>query len=311
MTTEVVYALPRLLQPKEASALVGTPVGTDLAPTFRSPRPGQQVRVLDADTGATIAAVTRLEDSMRRRLREVVLALPMGLRVARHNKQMPSKGATFGYAPPKPMARLEGCRLAMTSRDNPTAARVLNDTARALSAEFASLFPEQAAHDRDLVHGTVLEDWRLGEDSLWTSGVINDQNVLPYHRDGNNLETWSAMPVLRRGMDGGVLHLPEYDLVFPCGDGTVTWFYGRGLVHGVTPMHRRSVEAYRYSIVFYALRGMVDCATYAEETVKAALTRTIRERAEAARIRETLALADEDEPLDALAALDALADVQA
>lgn len=303
MTEETVLAFHRVATPEQASAMVGTAVGTDLAPSFPSPRAGHRVRLLDADTGATIGAVTRLDDMNRASLRRVVLGLRYSEGVARHDAGMTKKGATFGYAPPKVIARQEACRITMTARDHPDAAAALDRIAVDLTDEFATLFPEQAAHDRALIEGSILQDWRMGEDSLWTSGVINQANVLPYHRDGNNLETWSAMPVIRRRMDGGLLHVPEYNIVYPCGDGTVTWFYGRGLVHGVTPMQRRDAEAYRYSVVFYALRGMVDCATYAEETVKAAVKRTARERAEALRIREAQRLADESEPLPILDAL--------
>lgn len=294
--SDTFLAFRRVVDAKAATSLVGTQVGTDLDPSFRSPRRGERIILLDEDSREVIGAVTRLDDRLRPRIRRVVLDLRYGEGVARHAAGMTRKGATFGYAPPKVIARQEACRITMTARDNPEAARVLDDTALALTAEFDGLFPERAAHDRKVVD-EILPDWRMGDESLWTSGVINQANVLPYHRDGNNLDTWSAMPVLRSGMDGGVLHVPEYDLVFPCGDGTVTWFYGRGLVHGVTPMRRRNADAYRYSIVFYALRGMEDCATYAEETVRAAVRRTTRERTEAAKIRAAQGLADESEPL--------------
>jgi hypothetical protein len=293
--TETLLAFERIVDSKAASALVGTPVGVDLEASFRAPRPGDTIRVIDAETHATIGFVTTLPADLRAGLRHAVLGLKMtgSTGAARHGADMKQRGATFGYATKKPMAMREGCRITVTSRDNPDVASTLDAIADHLTHEFEDLNPEQAAHDRELVTGAILDDWRMGKDSLWTSGVINQSAVLPYHRDGNNVDTWSAMPVVRRGMDGGLLHLPEYDLVFPCGDGTVTWFYGKGLVHGVTPMRRRTEDAYRYSVVYYALQGMKDCATYAEETVRAATRRTDRERAEAARIRAEQGLGDE------------------
>jgi hypothetical protein len=36
-------------------------------------------------------------------------------------------------------------------------------------------------------------------------------------------------------------------------------------------------DAYRYSVVYYALRGMKDCFTYAVETAKGKESRTARE----------------------------------
>jgi hypothetical protein len=123
----------------------------------------------------------------------------------------------------------------------------------------------------------VLPDWRLTEASLWTSGVINKESSLPYHRDGNNFDAWSVMPVVRRGVRGGHLHLPEFDMVVPCRDGYSVMFYGKRIVHGVTPMAKTMPDAYRVSVVYYALRGLKNCHTYAEETAYAARRRTERE----------------------------------
>ena len=48
-------------------------------------------------------------------------------------------------------------------------------------------------------------------------------------------------------------------------------------MHGVTPMTPSAKDSYRYSIVYYALRGMKDCFTFAVETAKARESRTNRE----------------------------------
>jgi len=107
--------------------------------------------------------------------------------------------------------------------------------------------------------------------------VINKESSLPYHRDGNNFDAWSVMPVIRRGVRGGHLHIPEYDIVVPCRDMFTVAFFGRRLVHGVTPMSKQSAEAYRISVVYYALKGLKDCHTFAEETALARVKRTERE----------------------------------
>jgi hypothetical protein len=117
----------------------------------------------------------------------------------------------------------------------------------------------------------------MTDDALWTSGVINKSSQLPYHRDGFNYETWSAMPVVRRNMAGGYLNFVEYNAVVACRDGWVLFFPGYKYVHGVTPMESKGDDAYRYSIVYYALRGMKDCFTYAAETARGQIERTERE----------------------------------
>lgn len=290
MSDELEYYAKRVLSREEATALIGTDVGTSLDPSFPSPRPGQSRWIYDLDTGELIGIVTRLDRPRLAALRASVRSIRYGQNVARQGRGMDVRGATFGFAPKKAMARQEGCRSTATSRDRPDVAAVLDDIAGALGRQFRDLYPERAASDEAIVKGAVLDDWRMHEDSLWTSGVINQSTVLPYHRDGNNFDTWSAMPTLRYGMDDGRLHVPEYDLVFPCGDGDVTWFFGKDLVHGVTPMTPRRPDAYRYSVVFYSIQGMKNCRTFAEETRNAARARTARERAAAAAIRADLAL---------------------
>lgn len=293
--SDATITVKRRVTSDEASSLVGTDVETDLTPTFRSPKDGDAVTVIDEDTGERVAVVSRLRPEHRRALRRLVTGMKYGQNVARQGgkKNMSVKGATFGYAPARPLARQEGCRSTATTRDNPDAAALLNAIASHLTAEFERLNPDRAHSDRDTLNQRIRPDWRLNGDSLWTSGVINQTTLLPYHRDGNNLDTWSAMPSVRYGMDGGHLHVPEYDLVFPVSDGDVSWFYGKRLVHGVTPMHRRRPDGYRYTVVFYAIQAMQNCRSYAEETRRAAAARTAREREQARLIREQLNLGAE------------------
>ncbi len=132
-------------------------------------------------------------------------------------------------------------------------------------------------------------DWRLGDHTAWTSGVVNRTSKLPYHRDRGNFPVWSAMPVVRRGVTGGHLHLPEYGATIACRDGWAVFFGGWQLVHGVTPMRLTAPDGYRYSIVYYSLRAMRDCATTAVETRQAWAKRTARERRQADLVRERLA----------------------
>lgn len=143
--------------------------------------------------------------------------------------------------------------------------------------------PEIVADSRAEV-AEVLPEWKIGESNLWTSGVVNDTAQLPYHRDNFNYPVWSAMPVLRRGVRGGHLHIPEYDLVIPCQDSYAVFFKGKDLVHGVTPITKKVPDGYRFSIVYYALRGMKDCYTHAVETAYGQRKRTERERDIARRV---------------------------
>lgn len=189
---------------------------------------------------------------------------------------MRNASRTFGMAPRSVVLRRESCRPASLAWDNPEAQIILNETASILGKTLREILPEIHEHDSEVLE-QVLPEWRMTEDALWTSGVINQSSQLPYHRDRANFETWSAMPVLRRGMSGGHLHIPEYGITVNCRDGWVILFNGYRFVHGVTPMQQKTKDGYRYSIVFYALRGMKDCHTYAVEVGEARRKRTERE----------------------------------
>lgn len=282
----------RVLTEEEASALVGTRVQEHYDTTL--PRVGAEpVRLVDTDTREVIGIITKLPPDQLARLRAAVLGLRMET-VARMSGQaggMMGKaggGRTFGWSPKRVVNGRESCRATSAARDHPQQHRVLADLAGWLGNHFRELMPARAAEDAAVLR-QVRSDWLMDEDALWTSGVVNDAALLPYHRDSMNFHTWSAMPTLRYGTRGGCLHLPEYDIAFPARDGEVTWFCGRDLVHGVTPMAPAREDAYRFSIVYYALAGMKDCASFAEETTQAAARRTERERRIAEEARAKLA----------------------
>jgi hypothetical protein len=274
--TETLWRVGRVLSPAEATLLVGTDAPEGGAPVPGPRAYGDVTRVLDEANEETLALVTRLTPLALRKLREAVRSLPYqasSARIARTSN--PSR--TFGYTPRKPMGGQEGCHALSTTRDFPDQYGLLVELAARFGEEFRELMPERAVADEREVH-RIRDDWLMHERGLWTSGVVNKTSRLPYHRDGANLDTWSVMPVVRFGVAGGGLRVPEYDMTFRCRDGDVVWFCGRRLVHGVTPMRARDPGAYRFSVVYYAMAGMVDCATYAEETRRGQVKRTERER---------------------------------
>jgi hypothetical protein len=273
------YVTYRILTPAEAGTLVGTKVG-DILPNIPSPEEaGDIVRIIDGDTQTIIGLITKLDPWWTTALRQAATTVEMDT-VARIRGGMGGGGKTFGWQPKRVANGRESCRAAGSSTQFPAQHQTLTHLAAHLSSTFDELLPDRAAADREVLN-QILPEWKMEDDALWTSGVINKTATLPYHRDGMNFPTWSAMPTLRYRMDGGHLHLPEYDIAFPCRDGEVSWFCGKDLVHGVTPMASRAgarMEPYRFSIVYYAMSGMKDCRTYAEETTSSAERRTARER---------------------------------
>jgi hypothetical protein len=282
----------RVMDAATAKLMSGLPVPDVAAPIVApQPEPEHPVWIIDEDSSEVIGIITRLPDDRLRELRSAVTGVEMyatGVGRAKLTRAY-APARTFGWAPRKPNAKMESCHATTLDRDFPTAATVLNELAGQLGNEFRAMMPDRARFDEAVVR-TVKDDWLLDPDALWTSGVINKSAQLPYHQDGSNFHTWSAMPTLRYATRGGRLHLPEYDFCFPCRDGEVTWFCGRDLVHGVTPMRTVGPNAYRYSIVYYALAGMVDCRTWAEEQAYGRRRRAEREQDMATRVRDEQAV---------------------
>ncbi len=274
-----VHRIKRVMSEEEASALVGTTV-----PSYE-PTCYDAGIWIDDDTEEIVFVYFPMEEEVNL-LRAAVLNIDYGT-IVRQSTGMRNKSRTFGMAPRKVYQRRESCRPTSLAFEQPNEHAVLV----AFSQKFAEMYKEFApdlyeSDKKNLAEAGLADEWRLTDDALWTSGVINKSSTLPYHRDGFNFATWSAMPVIRKRMDGGYLTLPEYDFTCSCRDGWVTFFAGYKYVHGVTPMTPKSKDAYRYSVVYYALKGMKDCFTYAVETATGKEKRTEREEHMAKAVKE-------------------------
>jgi len=265
----------RLCSPEEASSVVGDMVSDRVPSEFL--KPGTVLH--DAHTHEPVLAYVKLPGSAAE-LRRALLRLYVS---GAATKAKPASSRTFGYATKRVVLGREGCALTAIARDQPDVERVLEQYADVLSEILTAVDPTIVTRAVDIT-AAVLPDWKLGKTKVWTSGVVNHTAQLPYHRDGLNFPVWSGMPVVRRGTRGGHLHLPEYDVVVPCADSTVTLFEGFRYVHGVTPIRMVQANGYRISAVYYALRGMGDCFTHAAETARSQKRRTDRELEMARRI---------------------------
>lgn len=265
----------RVATPEEATTLVG-----DTVPTRQANVP-RNTLAIDADTGEPVAAYLDMRGMAE--LRHLLHSIHYG--GLQRSRDYTSKSQTFGYAPRRPMRLRESCSTTSITLDRPDVQSALDTIADRCAEYMENILPGVVAADREQL-ADVLPEWKMGGKKLWTSGVVNHTAQLPYHRDNFNYPVWSAMPVIRRGTRGGHLHIPEYDMVIPCQDSTVSIFLGQGLVHGVTPIDKRDDDGYRFSVVYYALKGMKDCFTHAEETAYGQKKRTERQRDIAKRLAE-------------------------
>ena len=267
MSSLPTFEIDRVLTKKEADEVVGEPV------TSREPNINDAGVYRDRLTGEAVLLYAPMPGKSTN-LRKAVIGTKYGTTLRSSGTRNVSR--VFGFTTRSAVLQREACVPTSMAYEDPESQMTLNDTAMALGEYLREILPEVYDNDYRTI-GAVLPEWRLEEDALWTSGVINQSSALPYHRDGANFDSWSAMPVLRRGMDGGHLHMPEYDITINCRDGWALWFNGYNYVHGVTPMSARQKDGYRYSIVYYAKRGMKDCHTYAVEIGEARRKRKDRE----------------------------------
>lgn len=238
----------------------------------------ESVLLVDAETQKPIAAQILLGDKLLQEQRELARWLRFALKwddagVAKSKQatgnarlsgmRYPSK--VFGFTEPKPLRRRYAASASALTRDFPRVRDILDTITVENWQMFSDFAPEEAAAHEALVRSKVNEDWFIAG-KAWTSGIINNTAALPYHKDTGNIPTtWSAMLCLRGHVEGGGLHLPEYDVTFGIPNGSVTFFDGQNTWHGVTPLVHTRNDAYRFTLVWYTKNGFTKIGSAAEE----------------------------------------------
>lgn len=189
---------------------------------------------------------------------------------------LPTKSRIFGSAP-RVTIRKDYCSRCEFTYDESEADSVLKGWGEKIQPYYKDTNRDVFNLHCKLVE-KILPEWKIG-DSIWTQGIVNWNNQLRFHKDqGNFPDTWSAMLVFRRDIEGGWLYMPRYNIALMCGNGTLTLFNGQDVLHGVTPIRKLNPSAYRYSIVYYSLKQMVKCMSTKEELSRIRKVKTERER---------------------------------
>ena len=175
---------------------------------------------------------------------------------------------TFGGQPRLPNRGRQFCSHARLRHDGPEAEKALLENAVAMAQRYRvnseTVYKQHTRQARDLN-----PEWRI-PGTPFTSGIVNENNPLPYHLDAGNIQhVYSCMLVLRRDIEGGWLVCPELGIRFLLENGAVFMFDGQKILHGVSPMEIKSEEGYRYSIVYYSLKEMWRCRTVDDELAHA------------------------------------------
>jgi len=189
---------------------------------------------------------------------------------------LPTRSRQFGAHPRYPIRRQEYCGRAVMEREYPAEYARLVALGGALGDRYAAAVPMIAGEQTAWVETEVLPEYRMV--GPFTSGILNFENPLPYHRDSGNVRgSWNAMVVVREHVTGGELVLPAWRLAFACADRSVLLLDTGRTLHGVAPMVRRRVGGYRTSIVYYCLRQLANCLCPEAEMERARRMRTLRE----------------------------------
>ena len=190
----------------------------------------------------------------------------------------------FGYAP-RNVIRNAPCRASSLAGDAPEHHDAIVRAAAIAGKYYHKYNPELATLHQQLTDEKVLGNYKLGK-TMFTSGIINDNNPLLYHFDAGNYKgVYSAMFGFKKGIEGGFLSVPEIDLGFKIGNKSLTLFDGQGLIHGVTPITKTHPDAKRYTIVYYSLQQMWNCKTPGTELEILRERRTSLERRRASEVK--------------------------
>jgi hypothetical protein len=174
-------------------------------------------------------------------------------------------------ASPRNQKRDNLCRFSKLRKVQPSLHQIFEDAARETAAKYRLHFKSRYA---DQVKQSYVGQQRIDANYLikgtpFTGGVINKDTALGYHFDAANTANGiSCMLILKAGVAGGELVLPELDVGFSCQDGYMLLFDGQAYLHGVTKIVKPNLKkGYRYTIVFYNNKGMHLCLPPEEEII--------------------------------------------
>lgn len=227
--------------------------------------------IVRSEGGIVAACMDVHEDTAN--LRKAVLSLDFD-----RNERMlglQTNSSVFGFLPALPLRR-DFCTTASMAHRNARAHGVICEWATLVAKKYEQILPGLYRRHLQTVRGQVLPDWILSA-TPFTSGVVNRDSMLKYHKDTGNFPNFvSVMIVLRSGANGGRLVLPEYNVKFACSDASLIIFDGQAILHGVTPL-KVSPLGYRISIVWYSMMGMRKCQCRDKELAKIRAKRKRRE----------------------------------
>lgn len=187
----------------------------------------------------------------------------------RHGKVTKIESLLFGATSPI-INKLGFCNAGVVTDQDPILGYLLCEKISGmLDKLFAHYLPGWQQVNHSLTKKSNINLDYFMSQTIWTSGILNKSSIQPYHFDVMNLKnTYSAMFTIKHRMSGGYLVLPEYDLAVKAANGSVIFFCGRELLHGVSPM-KIHPGGERFTGVYYTTKSLEVCGSKEEEQKKA------------------------------------------
>lgn len=201
-------------------------------------------------------------------LRQVVLTTKV-VKNLRTNG-LATQSSIFG-ALPRVAIRNDFCRFSATSKAETNNLNILFSFVPKLLEIYEKYLPQNLKADIEKV-SVVNSDYQLTEEpSPFLTANINVNHAIRYHRDTGNFKgSLSNVLILKKGLSGGELVFPEYNMALCQDDGYLAIFDGQKEIHGVMPIKKKQgvKTHYRASIVYYTLEQMKHCYPYKEEVTR-------------------------------------------
>lgn len=236
-------------------------------------------RVIDEETGRHVLTFVNLNTHGQYKDPAPLLEALQGMYFGEgyRTQGLKRRSVVIGYQP-RLILRRDFCAVATLAMKKPKVHQTLIDFGLHSGEVYKSMLPQLFDKQSQEVHNNVLPEWHYflrsakpdldGLSAHFTSGIANKASALHYHRDSGNFpEANSTMISLARDMDhgSGLLVMPEYRIALQFNGFELLIFNGSQIVHGVTKIKQQHPSAYRYTIVYYALKGMSKCLPMAQE----------------------------------------------
>jgi len=247
--------------------------------------------IIDSKTNNAVAVYLTLPKEEVVQVREVVRRVENFLR-NRRTQGLTTNSKIFGYMP-REQIRKDYCSSSALAREQPKHHAVIANFGANLAQYYKQYAPEKFEFHNKLTKEKVLPAWRI-KGSPFTSGIINKNTKLNYHFDSGNFnDVYSNQLSFKDNCKGGYLCMPKYDLALEVADGSLCFFDGQKILHGVTPFEIMRQGGFRYTIVYYTLKQMWRCEDVSKEVARIRDRKTKREKDRILRMRGEL----ENDPL--------------